>query len=185
MNKKMNRELNSFRGFTLIELLAVIVVLAIIILIAVQAVLPQMDRAQRSVFAIEANGAIQAAQTYFTTGKLMGNDIGDTLPVDDGGWKCVPIEKLIDQGFSELEKGTYDGRVEVYKKGTLYYYKVWLQKNKEYMIMAAGATKPEGEEGEDSYINEDVDLDDVHDYNVTTWDKSASCPNTVSDSSWQ
>ena len=180
MNRKINRDLNSFRGFTLIELLAVIVVLAIIILIAVQAVLPQMDRAQRSVFAIEANGAIQAAQTYFTTGKLMGNNIGDILPVNDGGWKCVPIEKLIDQGFSELEKGTYNGRVEVYKKGTLYYYKVWLQKNKEYMIMAAGATKDEG-----SYINEDVDLDDVRDYDETTWNKSDSCPNTVSDSSWQ
>ena len=53
--------MKDLRGFTLIELLAVIVVLAIIMLIAVNAVLPQMEKARRSSFAIEANGAIQAA----------------------------------------------------------------------------------------------------------------------------
>lgn len=163
MNKEMNRELNSFRGFTLIELLAVIVVLAIIILIAVQAVLPQMDRAQRSVFAIEANGAIQAAQTYYTTGKIMGDGIGDTLPVDEDKPKCVTIDDLIDQGFSELEKDTYQGQVQVVKHGDLYYYRVYLEKNNEYMIVGEGVdTWPSPSK------NIDIDLSMVKDYNLAS-----------------
>ena len=113
MNKDINRELNSFRGFTLIELLAVIVVLAIIILIAVNAVLPQMDKARRNALAIEANSAIQAAQSYYTSGQLMG---GDSLPTQDGSWKCIEIDKLIDNGFYDADKDNYDGLVYV-KKG--------------------------------------------------------------------
>ena len=152
MNKDINRELNSFRGFTLIELLAVIVVLAIIILIAVNAVLPQMDRARRNALAIEANSAIQAAQSYFTAGNLMG---GDTLPVGDTP-KCISISDLIKAGFYDADIETYEGSVQVTRSGNLFLYEVWIH-NGEYQIIEAGVDKK-------TNTNKDVALDDVENY---------------------
>lgn len=153
MNKDINRELNSFRGFTLIELLAVIVVLAIIILIAVNAVLPQMDRARRNALAIEANSAIQAAQSYFTAGNLMG---GDTLPVGDNATKCISISDLIKAGFYDADIETYEGSVQVTRSGNLFLYEVWIH-NGEYQIIEAGVDKK-------TNTNKDVALDDVENY---------------------
>ena len=153
MNKDINRELNSFRGFTLIELLAVIVVLAIIILIAVNAVLPQMDRARRNALAIEANSAIQAAQSYFTAGNLMG---GDTLPVGDNADKCISISDLIKAGFYDADIETYEGSVQVTRSGNLLLYEVWIH-NGEYQVVGAGVDK-------DTNTNKDVALDDVENY---------------------
>ena len=159
MDIKTNKELNAFRGFTLIELLAVIVVLAIIILIAVQAVLPQMDKARRNAFAIEANSAIQAAQAYFTAGDIMG---GDTLPNDTTKQKCVPIIDLVNNGFYNVDISKYSGSVQVEKSGNIFLYKVWIHNN-EYQIIAAGT---------DGSNNEDVSLDDVKDYSESEWDNN-------------
>lgn len=159
MEIKTNKELNAFRGFTLIELLAVIVVLAIIILIAVQAVLPQMDKARRNAFAIEANSAIQAAQAYFTAGDIMG---GDTLPNDTTKQKCVPIIDLVNNGFYNVDISKYSGSVQVEKSGNIFLYKVWIHNN-EYQIIAAGT---------DGSNNEDVSLDDVKDYSESEWDNN-------------
>lgn len=177
MNKDINRELNSFRGFTLIELLAVIVVLAIIILIAVNAVLPQMDKARRNALAIEANSAIQAAQSYYTSGQLMG---GDSLPTQDGSWKCIEIDKLIDNGFYDADKDNYDGLVYVKKGKTNYFYRVYLH-NKEYMIISRDG----GEVGEGAGVDDwdsptkniDITLNDVENYNTSDWKTEYStCP---------
>lgn len=164
MNKDINRELNSFRGFTLIELLAVIVVLAIIILIAVNAVLPQMDRARRNALAIEANSAIQSAQSYFTAGNLMG---GDTLPVGEGSWKCISIEDLIKAGFYDADVDTYKGSVQVTRSGGLFLYKVWIH-NDEYQIVGAGVDTT-------TNTNKDVALDDVKNYEGNWKDLYNNC----------
>ena len=77
----MNKKINSRRGFTLVELLAVIVVLAIVMLIALQAVLPAMDSARRQTFAIEANGAIDAANTYFMSSMWVSDAGSVSLPI--------------------------------------------------------------------------------------------------------
>ncbi len=172
MDIKTNKELNAFRGFTLIELLAVIVVLAIIILIAVQAVLPQMDKARRSALAIEANQAIQSAQSYFTAGDLMG---GDTLPAQVGSWKCISIHDLIDQGFYDADKNEYYGTVYVKKGSNNYFYRVYLH-NDEYMIISRkGGTAGEGA-GVDSWSspneNININLDDVENYDNAKWKSS-------------
>ncbi len=163
MNKDINRELNSFRGFTLIELLAVIVVLAIIILIAVNAVLPQMDRARRNALAIEANSAIQSAQSYFTAGNLMG---GDTLPVGDTP-KCISISDLIKAGFYDADIETYEGSVQVTRSGNLFLYKVWIH-NDEYQIVGAGVDTT-------TNTNKDVALDDVKNYEGNWKDLYNNC----------
>lgn len=171
MNIKTNKELNAFRGFTLIELLAVIVVLAIIILIAVQAVLPQMDKARRNAFAIEANTAIQAAQAYFTAGDIMG---GDTLPNDTTTQKCVPINVLVSNGFYDVDVSKYSGSVQVEKIGNLFLYKVWIHNN-EYQILG---------DGSDGNNNKDVSLNDVEDYNESDWsDAYNNCGNISDDTS--
>lgn len=155
----MNRNTNNMRGFTLVELLAVIVVLAIVMLIAVQAILPQMENARKSVFALEANGAIDAAQTYFMNNSLSSGQNG--FPVADGGTSCISIDDLIDKGYSDLEKGTYSGKVIVTKKAnsTLYLYTVYIQKNQ--TLVVAG-------KGNDAGYNADVVGSDVVDY--AQWD---------------
>lgn len=142
--------MKDLRGFTLIELLAVIVVLAIIMLIAVNAVLPQMDKARKSSFAIEANGAIQAAQTYFMSQNLTEGKGG--LPTNDGDSTCVTIADLIKSGDSDLDKDDYEGKVIV-TKGTgedknLYFYQIWLHK-KSSNIVAITNSDYDDIEGED------------------------------------
>ena len=164
MNKDINRELNSFRGFTLIELLAVIVVLAIIILIAVNAVLPQMDRARRNALAIEANSAIQAAQSYFTAGNLMG---GDTLPVGDNATKCIKIRDLITAGFYDAAIETCEGSVQLTRSGNLIVYEVWIH-NGEYQVVGAGVDTT-------TNTNKDVALDDVKNYEGNWKDLYNNC----------
>lgn len=168
MNKDINRELNSFRGFTLIELLAVIVVLAIIILIAVNAVLPQMDRARRNALAIEANSAIQSAQSYFTAGNLMG---GDTLPVGEGSSKCIPIKDLITNGFYDADIETYEGSVQVTRSGNLLLYKVWIH-NGEYQVVGAGVDTK-------TNTNKDVALGNVENYSGSWSDAYNKCGSTT------
>ena len=184
MNKDINRELNSFRGFTLIELLAVIVVLAIIILIAVNAVLPAMERARRSSFAIEANAAIDSASAYFLSEGLSDPDKG--LPSTSDRVACVPIHDLIMEGYSELNDDEYSGRVMV-KKGSgnysnIYFYEVWIQKGGQMMIISAGATDDVGEPvdistGAKPAKSEDITEEHVNDYDDEEWDEEyISCP---------
>lgn len=166
MNKDINRELNSFRGFTLIELLAVIVVLAIIILIAVNAVLPQMDKARRNALAIEANSAIQAAQSYYTSGQLMG---GDTLPIGEGSSKCIGIDDLIKAGFYDADIDSYAGSVQVTRGKTNFFYRVWIH-NREYQVIGAGVTGT----GDDQ-TNKDVTINDVQNYSGSWSDSYNEC----------
>ncbi len=107
-------------GFTLIELLAVIVVLAIVMLIAANAVLPRMADARKQVFSIEANAAIQSAQTYYINGNITNN--GDVLPVGDNV-KCVTIKTLREKGFYTGDID-YKGYILVKRVGEIYQYAV-------------------------------------------------------------
>ena len=172
MNRKTNKELNAFRGFTLIELLAVIVVLAIIILIAVNAVLPQMENARRSSFAIEANSAIDAAQAYFMNADLIGGEGNQGLPSTSGGDACVSIDDLISGGYSDLDPKKYDGYVYVIKgiKGTdnenRYFYKIWISKEQKMMVNGKGYSGTGA-----AQENVDITLEHVEDYNAGTWTK--------------
>lgn len=198
MNKDINRELNSFRGFTLIELLAVIVVLAIIILIAVNAVLPQMERARRSSFAIEANGAIEAAKGYFMNYELLGStdqqgNVG--LPSSANGYSCVTIKHLIEEGFSDLNPANYTGYVIV-RKGSgntenMYFYEVWIQKEGRMMVLGAGTNRANGTNltNGSATQNASVDESDVDDFATgsgnNTWiandeDTAVTCPGAAS-----
>ena len=176
MDKEINKELNSFRGFTLIELLAVIVVLAIIILIAVNAVLPQMEKARRSSFAIEANAAIDAAQAYFMSADLTGSE--DGLPSTGGKQACVTIKELIEGGYSDLNPEDYHGYVVVQKgeQGSTnenrYFYTIWIEKGEAMMING------EGSEGSSStQKNIDITQEHVSDYAETSFAKDipAAC----------
>lgn len=187
MNKDINRELNSFRGFTLIELLAVIVVLAIIILIAVNAVLPQMERARRSSFAIEANVAIDSASGYFMSAGLTGSSNG--LPSTSGGTSCVTIEDLILGGYSELDNSEYRGRVVVTKGSNLttqdvpseykndysnvYFYQVWIKKGDSMVILGEGTTTNGGY----PVANVSIGEGDVEGLTDSNWQTSyETCP---------
>ena len=86
---------NNKRGFTLIELLAVIVVLSVVMLIGVNAVLPQLDNAQRNSFSIEVNGFIKSAQQQFVVAQLGSFVLGN------GQTCCVDLDTLIDKGQSD------------------------------------------------------------------------------------
>ena len=125
------------KGFTLVELLAVIVVLAIVMLIAVSAVLPQMEKARRQTLALEAQTAIESAQTYFMSKSISGKS-GEGLPASEGGESCVSIQTLINDGQFTTRDGSYTGAVRVKKQGNVYLYEVWLQKDTTWMIVGKG-----------------------------------------------
>lgn len=154
----MNKKINSRRGFTLVELLAVIVVLAIVMLIALQAVLPAMDSARRQTFAIEANGAIDAANTYFMSSMWVSDAGRESLPIGNEE-VCISIEALYNAGYTELSPENYSGQVVVKKKGNIYLYTVYIQKDETMMVNGAG---------NDGTYNEDITEADVVD-----WDKEA------------
>ena len=165
----MNENNNNLRWFTLVELLAVIVVLAIVMLIALQAVLPAMERARRQTFAIEANGAIDAANTYFMSSYLTG---GKGFPATEGATNCITIEKLRDGGYTELGNN-YSGKVVVQKKGNLHLYYVFLEKDDTWMVNGAG-TDIKFSGTYNGSFNEDINEDDVEDYRQIA--DFATCP---------
>ena len=163
----MNENTKNLRGFTLVELLAVIVVLAIVMLIAVQAVLPQMEKARRQSFAIEA------AQAYFMSSSLTGKS---DFPANEGGTSCVEISTLYTGGYTELDQG-YSGKVVVQKRGNIFLYYVFLEKDNTWMINGAGtdqATNDSTFAGYNGTFNEDIDEEDVYDYKSLT--DFAKCP---------
>lgn len=167
----MNDNTKNLRGFTLVELLAVIVVLAIVMLIAVQAVLPQMERARRQSFAIEANGAIDAAQTYFMSSSLTN---GTGFPSSNGNIACVTIEQLYDGGYTELDKTGYSGKVVVQKRNNIYIYYVFLEKDKTWMVNGAGTDIAEFNGQYNGQVNKDITENDVVDYQAIS--DFATCP---------
>lgn len=173
----MNENIKNVRGFTLVELLAVIVVLAIVMLIAVNAVLPQMEKARRQSLAIEANAVIDSAQLYFMSSGLTGTT---GFPANDGGTNCVEIDYLINNGFSELDVDDYDGKVVVQKKGEIYLYYVFLNKQNTWMIRGAGTDIDFGGTYSGSK-NESITENDVDDYDSAVAGTStdfATCPST-------
>lgn len=111
------KNIKNERGFTLIELLAVIVVLAIVLLMGAMAVIPRMNDARRQAFALEANRAIQGAQTYLVNNNLKGNTKDDIkkLPVSAEKTECVTIKELIDEGILDFDPN-YEGRVLIKRK---------------------------------------------------------------------
>ena len=166
----MNENKKNLRGFTLVELLAVIVVLAIVMLIAVQAVLPQMERARRQSFAIEANGAIDAAQAYFMSSSLTG---GDGFPANDGDTECVTIDDLYTGGYTELDDD-YSGKVVVQKKGNIHIYYVFLEKDDTWMVYGAG-TDIKYDGTFNGTTNEEITEENVVEYDPEQSDL-ATCP---------
>ena len=92
------------KGFTLIELLAVIIVLAVVTLLAVQTVLPQVEKARKNVFIVEANHAIDAAKQYHGVHKLL----------DNTNETCVTISQLVDSGYFDVsDSSKYAGYVKI------------------------------------------------------------------------
>ena len=166
----MDKKYNSKNGFTLVELLAVIVVLAIVMLIALQAVLPAMNSARRQTFAIEANGAIDAANTYFMSSMWTPDAGRDQLPVEDGSTVCVELDVLYSAGYTELSPENYSGKVEVKKSGNLYLYTVYIQKDETMMVNGAG---------NDGNYNEDITEGDVVDYDADTFNGTCSSTTTT------
>ena len=110
MFKRFNK-----KGFTLIELLAVIVVLAIIMLLAVQAVLPQMEKARKNAFLVEAHAALDAAEAYTVQQAL------ESGAQNAGSGFKVKISKLIEDNYYDA-RGDYKGCVTVSYSGGKYTY---------------------------------------------------------------
>ncbi len=159
--KKNIKHINNTNGFTLVELLAVIVVLAIVMVIAVNAVMPTLQDSKTNIFAIEANGAIESAQSYYMNGGATGN-ADRVLPTS--GTRCVKIKTLVDEGLSDLDPTNYDGYVTVTKKDKLYLYKVWIHH----------ATLMVVDKGNDGNYNKDVLGSDVEDYDSTKFTAAPS-----------
>lgn len=164
MNNIKNKQ-----GFTLVELLAVIVVLAIVMLIAVQAVLPAMSESRKNIFSIEANGAIESAQTYFMNNSLGGS--GDKLPVNEGTVKCVTVKQLIDAGVSDLSTSNNEGVVLVAKKGNNYLYTVYLTKKSDGLMVNGY--------GNNGNYNVDITKDHVKDIGTLTYSSCTSVPSAL------
>ena len=138
------------KGFTLIELLAVIVVLAIIMVIAMTTVLPYASEARKRAFAVEVNGAIQAASeemTMIAIGTHKHNESPLENGVDyyrnDGATKyCFTMKKLVQLGFlsksqKAINNGDYAGYVVVTAAaGTNYYTYTVKMHNSQYQVNA-------------------------------------------------
>ncbi len=125
------------RGFTLVELLAVIVVLAIVMLLAVQAVFPQMIKARKNAFAIEANAAIDAATSYYMTASLTENlSIGTGL--------CIDIQYLIDQNQFDADRTKYKGWVMIESNNSGGYVYTVTMTNGQYYVKGAGVKETSG-----------------------------------------
>lgn len=144
--KKLN--LNE-KGFTLIELLAVIVILAIVMVLASQSVLPFMRNASKDSFAIEANGAIDAASnaiSLFNVGQLptLTDNADDGVRKYGTGSYCMELKYLVKEGLFSLRSdkvevkdekpAEYSGYVLAYKdsNSTAYKYKLKFR-NKKYV----------------------------------------------------
>ena len=128
----MNDIMKEKRGFTLVELLAVIVVLAIIMLIAVQAVLPLMQQSRKNAFTIEANGAIDAAMTYFVSKAISGEVVGTGI--------CYKLDTLEKEGMYTTKKAGYEGFINIVPSSAsanVYLYKVTMT-NGQYYVENAG-----------------------------------------------
>lgn len=134
-----NTNLNN-KGFTLIELLAVIVILAIVMVLASTSIIPFMQNASKDSFAIEANGAMDAASnaiSLISIGSIerdaaTNKDFSYTPGSGATGEKyCFSIDWLVDKGLFDLDTkslksngGKYAGVVEVSKSGNAYSYTV-------------------------------------------------------------
>lgn len=102
--KKKCQKKSKKNGFTLIELLAVIVVLSIIMVIAVYAIMPQVEKARKRAFAIEATGLIKSAEIFTTELALNGEGVSTT--------GCyVTVADLYKRGNTELkpDEDSYQG----------------------------------------------------------------------------
>lgn len=162
---------NNKNGFTLVELLAVIVVLAIVMVIAVGAVLPQMQEGRQNIFAIEANGAIDSAQTYLMNNTLAGKG-NKRMPVGTAA-VCVTIDELVNAGVSDLDKDTYKGRVVVKKVGNIYVYSVSLN-NGALMVTNEGFTG-----SGDNTVNKNVEGYEVVDFDTTKFSSRSGCTDNM------
>ena len=161
---------NNNNGFTLVELLAVIVVLAIVMLVAVQSVLPQMEKARRQTLALDAQTAIEAANTFFMNKSLSEPSKGFPTATGESNGRCVAISTLISEAYFSA-KGSYSGSVLVYKDNNQYLFKVWLMKD-QLMIPGAGVvnnTNVQIKAGESNTDEFTPGTNDVIPANQTSW----------------
>ena len=123
------------KGFTLIELLAVIVVLAIVMVLAVTTVLPYMNNAKKESFALEANGAKDAASNLLSLIMIGSEDGAD---YGSEGNYCFDISDLKALGLYEKDDTTYSGTVKAVKAtgATKYTYTVSLTYGTDYVYGA-------------------------------------------------
>ena len=176
------KNINNNHGFTLVELLAVIVVLAIVMLVAVQSVLPQMEKARRRTLALDAQTAIEAANTYFMNNSLSDPTKGFPASTGKSNGRCVAVKTLVDNAYFST-KGNYDGSVLVYKEGNQYLFEVWLHKE-QLMIPGAGVDEANKvnvqiKAGEDDTDTFKAGTNDVVPYDATNWADTASGDNAI------
>ena len=162
--------INDKHGFTLVELLAVIVVLAIVMLVAVQSVLPQMEKARRQTLALDAQTAIEAANTYFMNLSL---STGKGFPSANNGKNCVDINTLINTGYFSV-KGDYYGKVVVEKSSNNYLYTVYLRKD-QLMINGKGVKTENSVKKNVQIVATDGTDSDVVPYDATAWGTGNAC----------
>lgn len=177
--KKLN--LNE-KGFTLIELLAVIVILAIVMVLASQSVLPFMRNASKDSFAIEANGAIDAASNAISLHNVGQLDLSATKSSEgftryDTGFYCFTLKFLVDQGLFSLREDKVNGSTPEYagfviaKKGDSSFKYALVFRNKKFIY---NSKKANGYE-EAGSIDKDSTL--IKEY--TSGDSTSyACPST-------
>ena len=173
--KKISRKKLNNKGFTLVELLAVIVVLAVVMVLATTTVLPYMTKSTKNAFAIEANGAIDAAQNAISlisvgTISLPTNDEDfNKSETTEGGVTtttyCFSLKKLVELGIwkKDLDDVTgdnpiYEGTVVATETSTskAYSYAVQMHNKDLYVNNAAGTV--DGETDVLDYTTEVKDL---------------------------
>lgn len=140
------------RGFTLVELLAVIVVLAVVMLIAINSILPQIDKARKNAFGIEALSFADAAEQYVLENQLTNSD----FVIAPGAEKCIKASTLIGKGLLDMDDTKYGGYVEISRNTEgLYQYTVNLYKSNGFYIEGHDGKK----EVDPSNVKEDCTAD--------------------------
>ncbi len=131
--------MKDIKGFTLIELLAVIVVLAIVMLLAVTTVLPMMSESRERAFRVEATNAVKFAEDAYRLHDLdaikLNDDVKKSCISSDQKHMCFTIDELIDLQLYQVDKGIFEGRVDIDITSNKPNFTLYFKKNDEFRIV--------------------------------------------------
>ena len=113
------------KGFTLVELLAVIVILAAVMLIGVTAILPLINRAQRSGLASEGLSLIATGKAAYEAEQIV--NYNSELKLYPTSSHCFSIDWLREHNYYDKKDLEYSGSILVVAdKNSQYNYYFWI-----------------------------------------------------------